>query len=304
VNPLSDGAMMPDRGGAGPDPGHALPVRCGGVFDLQGHRGGRALWPENTAEAVAGASGLGVTSVELDVVLTADGVPVVFHDLTLTPDLVRTQAGDWVGPGIAIAELTADQLAGFDVGRLRPGSRLAARFPGQRAMDGARIPHLTDICAQACRLGLRLDIEIKAQPMPGRDLRAEIVLAAIGGVAPPGTSLRSFDWPLLRRIRAESPSMPLAWLTASGPNAQPDAVAAEIAQLGPPCWQPVWAPDHRTLHRGQVTAARQAGLAVKPWTVNAPARMRDLIGWGVAGLCTDCPDLAIAVIASINAAHR
>jgi glycerophosphoryl diester phosphodiesterase len=273
-------------------------------FDLQGHRGARGLLPENTAQGVAEAARLGVGSVEIDVVLTADGVPVVVHDLTLNPDLVRGPDGAWVRPGIDIAALTADQLAGFDVGRLRPGSHLAALCPDQRAIDGARIPALRDILTLAARLGVRLDIEIKAAAGGGPDRRVAALLDAIGPMPPAGTSLRSFDWPLLGRIRAENPAIAIAWLTASGADATPRAVAAEAGQGGWPAWQPVWAPDHRGLHRRDVIAAHAAGLAVKPWTVNAPPRMRQLIRWGVDGICTDRPDLALAVMATFNSGVR
>jgi glycerophosphoryl diester phosphodiesterase len=275
-------------------------AKNGHFFDVQGHRGARGLWPENTEAGVAEAARLGAGSVEIDVVLTADGVPVVFHDLTLTPDLVRGPDGAWVRPGIAMAGVTAAQLAGFDVGRLRPGSPMAARFPDQRAIDGARVPLLCDICALAARLGVRLDVEVKAAPSgDGPDRRVAAVLAAIGD-PPPGTSLRSFDWMLLRRIRALAPSIPVAWLTASGADATPRAVAAEARYGGRPAWQPVWAPDHRRLRCADIVAAHQAGLLVKPWTVNAPARMRQLIAWGVDGLCTDRPDLGLAILDTVR----
>jgi glycerophosphoryl diester phosphodiesterase len=269
-------------------------------FDLQGHRGARGLFPENTAEAVTAAASLGVSSIELDVVVTADNVPVVFHDLTLNPDIVRTANGSWVEAGLAIANITRAELAVFDVGRLRPGSRTAARFPHQRASDGARIPSLTDICALARRLGIRLDNEIKSSGdrAENLDALAAIVLAAIGDTAGDGTSVRSFDWRVLRAIRAQAPTIPLAWLTAAGPRATVEAVAAEAGEGGWPSWQPVWAPDHHTLRKCDIDQAHAAGLAVKPWTVNAPARMRQLIGWGADGLCTDRPDLAAPLIPS------
>jgi glycerophosphoryl diester phosphodiesterase len=77
-------------------------------FDLQGHRGARGLWPENTLPGFRAAIALGVTSIELDVVLTKDSVPVVFHDLALNPHLVRGPDGQFVAaPGPAIASLTA-----------------------------------------------------------------------------------------------------------------------------------------------------------------------------------------------------
>src|SRR5882757_209673 len=72
-------------------------------LDIQGHRGARALFPENTLEGFLAASALGVTAFELDVAMTADGVVVVSHDPALNPDITRDAAGDWLnrhGPTI------------------------------------------------------------------------------------------------------------------------------------------------------------------------------------------------------------
>jgi glycerophosphoryl diester phosphodiesterase len=144
---------------------------------------------------------------------------------------------------------------------------------------------------------VRLDIELKCAPATSPAALVDAVLAAIAAahpVTPP--SLRSFHWPALRLIHARDPAIPLAWLTPSG--SAPSAVAGEIAQCGWPAWQPVWAPDHRTLLKRDIQQARGLGLAVKPWTVNDPARMRQLLAWGAAGLCTDFPDRCLEIARS------
>src|SRR4051794_18770412 len=98
-------------------------------FDLQGHRGARALFPENTLEGFAAALGIGVGAIELDVATTADGVVVVTHDLRLNPDLVRGPDGAWLAaPGPPVRSLTLAELRHYDVGRLRPGSDYAALY--------------------------------------------------------------------------------------------------------------------------------------------------------------------------------
>ena len=117
---------------------------------LSGHRGARGLAPENTLEGFALAFALGCDSVELDVALTRDGVPVVVHDPVLHPDIVRGPDGRWVsGAPVRVGDLTRAEVLRLDVGRLRPGSAYAAGFPRQRARDGARIPALTDVLALA-----------------------------------------------------------------------------------------------------------------------------------------------------------
>src|SRR5476649_1321962 len=93
-------------------------------LDIQGHRGARALFPENTLEGFLAAYALGVKAFELDVGLTADGVVVVSHDPALNPDITRDALGAWLHEGgPAIRSLTRAQLCTFDVGRIRPESR-------------------------------------------------------------------------------------------------------------------------------------------------------------------------------------
>src|SRR5687767_3456549 len=92
------------------------------AFDLQGHRGARGLLPENTLPAFERALRIGVTTLEMDAAITADGVVVVSHDPVLNPDLVRGPDGQWVTQPLVIRHLTHAQLQAYDVGRIRPGS--------------------------------------------------------------------------------------------------------------------------------------------------------------------------------------
>ncbi len=274
-----------------------------GGFDLQGHRGARGLWPENSLIGFAAAMALGVASIELDVVLTADGVPVVHHDLALNPDITRGPGGQWIAsPGPLLAALCAGDLAAYDVGRIAPRTRYAAICRGQTPVDGTRIPSLAAVLELVRGSGVKLDIEIKVDRRwpdwaPQLSGVVEAVFAVLDAAQSAGAaSVRSFDWRVLRRIRRLRPEVPLSWLTGFGADARAAAVAEAVMLDGWPAWQPVWAPDHRLLRRRHVFAAREMGLLVKPWTVNAAFRMRQLLRWGVDGFCTDRPDLARIVL--------
>ncbi len=281
------------------------------MVHVSGHRGARGLWPENTLEGFAGAFALAVDSVELDVALTADGVPVVLHDPVLNDDIVRGADGRWVG-GLLVRELTRGALHRFDVGRLRRGSAYAAQFPGQVARDGARIPALADVLALARPVGVVVDIEIKTMPdRPALTVAPErlvdAVLDIVGVMDMAGrVVLRSFDWRALAYARRVAPGVPRAYLTSADTQAGaalwwgedparhggsvPATVAAASRAAGA-----IWAPAHGGLTPGLVAEARALGLLVMPWTVNEPADMARLIGWGVAGICTDYPDRLKAV---------
>ena len=273
---------------------------------LQGHRGARGLFPENTMEGFRGALALGVDGLELDVGLTADGAVVVSHDLGLNPDIVRDADGEWLpGPGPALRDLTLAQLVRYDVGRLRPGSAYAAQFPLQRPCDGARIPVLADVLRLLPKA--RFTVELKSDPRaPNRSasptVLADAALAVIDAAeAVPRILLESFDWRGPRHLRRTRPDIQLAWLTRpetvrdahlwwDGPRPQdfggsvPRAVAAEGG--------PIWAPEYSGLTIDLLAEAHDLGLMVLPWTVNDPDAMRRLLAWGVDGLITDRPDLA------------
>src|SRR2546430_760521 len=106
------------------------------MFDLQGHRGARGLWPENTLVGFARTMELGVSALELDCAVTRDAVVVVSHDPELNPDCTRDARGRFLATaGPPIFTLTYAQLQSYDVGRLRPGSAYAARFPQQQPVD-------------------------------------------------------------------------------------------------------------------------------------------------------------------------
>ena len=281
------------------------------AIELQGHRGARGLFPENTLAGFTAALAVGVNSFELDVAVTADGVPVVSHDAALNPDIVRGPDGAWLTTrGRLIRTLRLAELAAFDVGRLRPGSAYAAQFPDQAPRDGARIPTLAEVLAVDPRV--RFNIEMKTFPdHPDRTVgpaaMAEAVLAVAEAAGALGRiTVESFDWRGPRQVRRLRPDLPLAWLTSpqtiaeaalwwDGPapadygGSVPRAVAAEGG--------PIWAPHHAGLSGALIEEAHGLGLAVLAWTVNRAADMRRLLRWGIDGLITDRPDIARGVLA-------
>jgi glycerophosphoryl diester phosphodiesterase len=273
-------------------------------IDVQGHRGARGLFPENTLEGFLAAAALGVTAFELDVGMTADGVVVVSHDPALNPDLTRDAAGAWLdGKGRLIRSLTYAALQTYDIGRLRPGSRTAALFPDQRPIDGARIPTLAAVLAALP--DARFTIEVKTDPRhPDWTVTpSELADATLDVIDAAGAAARiiieSFDWRVQRHVRRLRPEITLAWLTQAETvrdsalwwdgvtkfASVPVCVAAEGG--------PIWAPDATDLTEAQVQEAHALGLSVLPWTVNDPADMARLIAWGVDGLISDRPDLAL-----------
>jgi glycerophosphoryl diester phosphodiesterase len=272
--------------------------------DIQGHRGARGLFPENTLEGFLAASALGVTAFELDVGMTSDGVVVVIHDPVLNPDIVREPDGRWLsGPGPTVWSLRFRDLRMYDVGRLRPGSGAAGLFPDQMPHDGARVPSLASVLKALP--DARFTIEVKTDPTrpdwtAQPSALADATLAVVDEAGAAGrVVIEAFDWRVQRYLRRVRPSTRLAWLTRSetvanarvwwdGLDALPSVAAVVAAEGGA-----VWTPDYSDLTEAQVLEAHALGLSVVPWTVNLVEDMRRLIGWGVDGLISDRPDLGL-----------
>ena len=276
-------------------------------IDIQGHRGARALFPENTLEGFLAAAALGVEAFELDVAMTADGVVVVSHDPALNPDITRDGSGAWLTRGgPTIHSLTHAALSAYDVGRIRPGSPLSAQFPGQTPNDGARIPTLAGVLKALPRA--RFTIEVKTNPAhpdwtAAPAVLADSTLSIVDAAGAAGrVTMESFDWRVQRHVRRTRPDIGLAWLTRAetvrdaalwwDDAASAGSVPARVAAEG----GPIWAPDHTGLTEADIVEAHALGLFVLPWTVNQPADISRLIAWGVDGLISDRPDLALGMI--------
>ncbi|MGQ0547035.1 MAG: glycerophosphodiester phosphodiesterase [Betaproteobacteria bacterium] len=264
------------------------------AIDLQGHRGARGLAPENTLPGFARAVALGVTTLELDVGVTRDGVVVVHHDRTLNPDLARGPDGRWVkAPAPTIYSLTFAQLKAYDVGRIRPGSEYSSRFRDQQPIDGTRIPRLSEVLAIPSPV--RFNIETKISPeAPHETLAPEpFARALIAEVRKAGvekrTTIQSFDWRTLRVVEREAPEIATAYLTS---KRHPDP--ARVAEAG----GRIWSPDYSVLDEHTVAAARKLNLKIIPWTVNEPADIARMLALQVDGIISDYPDRVLECLQS------
>lgn len=266
----------------------ALASQTAAAFDLQGHRGARGHAPENTLAGFERALAIGVDTLELDVGVTRDGVVVIHHDRRLNPDVARGVDGKWVSaPAPTIYSLSYAELARYDVGRIRPGSDYARRFPHQQPIDGTRIPRLSDLWPIAPRV--RFNIETKLVPEapeetlpPEPFARAVIAEVRRAGVAP-RTTIQSFDFRTLAVVQREAPEIRTAYLTS---GQRGDAVAKSVHALQ----GTIWSPNYQDLDPVALAAARGFGLKVIPWTVNEPGDIARVLAMNVDGLISDYPD--------------
>ena len=282
------------------------------ALDLEGHRGARGLSPENSLPAFATALSIGVTTLELDVGVTADDVVIVMHDRALNPATVRDASGRWLPrPGPDVHTLEFSELSKYDVGRIDPRSSYAKEFPLQEAVDGTRVPHLEQVFQLAEKAGndvVQFNIEAKVSPeAPHQTLTPEAFAdVLIRVVREYGFErcviIQCFDWRVLQHTQRVAPEIRTSYLTSrqswldnlaqgSAWTAGHDvddhggSVPAVIESAG----GTIWSPFYREVGEAEVRDAHARRLTVIVWTVNEPVAIRSLIELGVDGIISDYP---------------
>lgn len=286
------------------------------AFDLEAHRGGRALLPENTLPAFAHSLTMGVDTLELDVGVTADGEVIVSHERGLNPDLARRPDGAYIAPpGTPFVKLRLDEVRTYDVGQIRPDSAYSRQFPDQRALPGTRIPTLRELFALVRKSGntqVRFNIETKIDPnRPDETLAPQAFVAKLLGVIESeGFSdrvmIQSFDWRTLLLVQQQAAKIPTVYLTlqrGSAPTVALDKATSWTAGFSPAdhggsvprtikaAGGSIWSPYFGDVTAELVSEAHAQGLRVVVWTVNKREDMARMIEIGVDGIISDRPDL-------------
>jgi glycerophosphoryl diester phosphodiesterase len=294
----------------------ALAAAPAGAFDIEAHRGGRALLPENTLPAFANALSMGVDTLELDTGVTKDGVVIVSHERGLNPDLARGPDGAYAGlPERPFISLPLTTVKTYDVGQIRPGSDYAKAFAGQRAIPGTHIPTLAEVLALVRKSGntrVRLNIETKIDPNHPEDtLDPERFAAALIDLLRAESftgraMIQSFDWRTLQVVQKRAPEIstvylsqqagaeptlfldrPSPWTAGFNPKDHGGSVPRAVKAAGGAIWSPMFADVTAPI----VKEAHDLGLKVVVWTVNQPEDMARLMDMGVDGIISDRPDL-------------
>lgn len=286
------------------------------AFDLEAHRGGRALLPENTLPAFANALSMGVDTLELDVGVTADGEIVVSHERGLNPDLARSAGGTYIAPpGTPFVKLRLDEVRTYDVGQIRPDSAYAKQFPGQRAVPGTRIPTLSELFALVRKSGnsrVHFNIETKIDPNhPDETLDPQAFVTKLLGLIEAETfsdrvMIQSFDWRTLQLVQQQAPKIPTVYLTLQrglGQTVALDKATNWTAGFSPAehggslprtikaAGGAIWSPYFGDVTAALTAEAHELGLRVVVWTVNKREDMVRMIELGVDGIISDRPDL-------------
>lgn len=269
------------------------------TFDTQGHRGARGLMPENTIPAMIRALDLGVTTLELDVVISKDKQVVVSHDPYFSAEISTKPEGG----NITAAEQLKYNLYAMDYAEIRRwdvGIKPVARFPQQQkiAVYKPLLSELIDSAEHHARVSKRslpfYNIETKS------DLRAEtggyqpdpetftdLLMAVVNqkGITQ-RTIIQSFDERTLQVMHRKYPNVMTAYLIE---GTEKNTIEQNIAKLG---FTPsIYSPEHTLVTPKMVKYCREHKIRLIPWTVNTKVRIDELKTMGVDGIISDYPNL-------------
>ena len=273
----------------------ASPTLLNTGFDWQGHRGCRGLLPENSIPAFLYAFELGVTTLELDLVVSRDSQLIVSHEAWMNADICGKIGGAEVSKeeaeSLLIWHMTKAEVQSYDC-----GSRGNPRFKTQKAMQTVK-PTLAEVVNAVRERAAFLhkpmpffNIEIKSQPdfdeirTPSVKTFAQLVFEEIKHLNIKKLAcVQSFDPRALKAIHALDKQLTTAFLIENT-----DGLRGNLGKL--PFKPRIYSPYFALMSKSTVDSCHAKGIKIIPWTVNDTTDMRRLIGLGVDGIITDYPD--------------
>ena len=273
----------------------SVPFAAKAQLDIQGHRGCRGLMPENSIEGFIHALKIGVTTLEMDVVITGDKQVLLSHEPYMSHEICLDSSG---------VEITSDReknhnIYQMEMAQIRQydcGSKFHARFPEQEKFRTTK-PLLSEVIdsveSYLLSSGISAvdyNIEIKSTPEtdgqfhPGPEEFAGLLLSLIEAKGLTSrTIIQSFDPRPLRYLKEIKIPVRLALLVENIKSP-----GWNIRRLG---FKPdIYSPYFKLLSKRMVKDLRASGIKVIPWTVNDPDDMEKMMAMEVDGIITDYPD--------------
>lgn len=269
-------------------------------IDIQGHRGARGLLPENSIPAFKKALDLGVTTLELDLGVTRDKQLVVTHEPWISAEICRDLEGselpDDTGMKLNIYQMTYEEVASFDC-----GTKVHPRFPEQEKIAVVKprlIDMVTEVEAYATEIGhpgFKYNIEIKSLPQgdnlfhPTPSGFSNLVFETLDSLLDwDRVNIQSFDFRVVRYFHETYPNVELALLIENQLGWKQN-----LDSLG---FDPhIYSPYYQLINQSDIDSLHQRGIKVIPWTINTAEDMQTLIDWGVDGIITDYPNIAVGL---------
>lgn len=306
------------------------------VFDLEAHRGGRDVRPENTLYSYAYAIELGATSIECDMQLTKDGQIVMSHNPILNSDITRDENGNYIENNkYDIRLMTVDELKKFDVGVMDPNCGEYYDLHGKTQFTyDAKIPTLEELMQLIQSYGdknIVLNIETKSYPDPAsagykNNADPKKFVEIFNNIVKKydmedRVVLQSFDWQTLIEMKKLNPNISTSALWQEQPSWGRDSESLRRYEKKKSSWlggldikdyqgNPVKAahaigadivsPYYTEISKQDVDEAHSLGMKVVPWTVNNEKDMNMLLDMGIDGIISDKPWLLKQVLEKRN----
>ena len=306
------------------------------VFDLEAHRGGRDVRPENTLYSYAYAIELGATSIECDMQLTKDGQIVMSHNPILNSDITRDENGNYIENNkYDIRLMTVDELKKFDVGVMDPNCGEYYDLHGKTQFTyDAKIPTLEELMQLIQSYddkNIVLNIETKSYPDPAsagykNNADPKKFVEVFNNIVKKydmedRVVLQSFDWQTLIEMKKLNPNISTSALWQEQPSWGRDSESLRRYEKKKSPWlggldikdyqgNPVKAahaigadiisPYYTEISKQDVDEAHSLGMKVVPWTVNNEKDMTMLLDMGVDGIISDKPWLLKQVLEKRN----
>ena len=269
------------------------------AIDVQAHRGGAGLMPENTIPAMQHALDLGVNTLEFDLHLSQDGQVVVSHDSYFHPRYSTRPDGTLIqeeDPKEYLYTMPYDSIARYDVGQ-----RFVERWPGQEKMAVGKplASDLIDFAEGYAKKPVNYNIEIKSWPGEGEgthwpeyhvfcDTCVPLLLSKNLGER---LIVQCFDPRALNYMHAKWPELTLSYLTEDYDGGDIETLLQNLDFV--PQW---WSPESSVVTPENVAWCHAHGIGVVPWTVDDPAEMRRLVDCGVEAIISNYPDILIETV--------
>ena len=269
-------------------------------IDIQGHRGARGLLPENSVPGFIRALELGVTTLEMDVVISKDGQVVLSHEPWFSHEICTQPDGSPITQEeeetYNLYQLTYEEIRQFDC-----GMKGNARFPNQQSMSLYK-PTLVEVISaseryveETGRPEVAYNIETKSHPSrdhifhpPPDTFTQRVVDVIITQGIEDRAILQSFDVRTLQVAHKIAPNLQLALLVGSHEDMNMEAF---LEYLG---FTPaIYSPYYQLVDAAVVEMAHEKGMKIIPWTINTLEEMQELHTMGVDGIITDYPDIGM-----------
>jgi glycerophosphoryl diester phosphodiesterase len=271
----------------------------GNDFDIQGHRGCRGLMPENTIPAMLKALDFGVTTLEMDVVITRDKKVIVSHEPWFEREITTRPDGSFVTSVADAMALNIYQMSYEEVARYDVGMKPHPRFPKQQKMKAIK-PLLEDLIDSVESYGIKKNLKsiqynIEIKSLPAGDNRfhpvpaefTELVMAVLKEKKIENqVILQSFDIRPLQILHEKFSGIKISLLVE---DSDENDFEGQLKKLG--FIPAIYSPNQSLVDEELVKQCHEKGMKIIPWTVNDKKQIAKLRKMGVDGIITDYPDL-------------